>query len=158
MSYFLQLYRLSFRFDHVIQAWGCALLGLGLRVFVAWQFLKAGMLKVADWDSTLSLFQDEYVVPLLSPHVAAVLGAGGELLFPALLILGVFSRPAALGLFAVNAIAVISYPQLWKFECPAAINDHLYWGILLLVIFVMGPGKISIDQWIRKTAGLALQR
>jgi putative oxidoreductase len=152
MNYFLPLYRLSFRFDHVIQAWGSALLGLGLRVFVAWQFLKAGMLKVADWDSTLSLFQDEYAVPLLSPQVAAVLGTSGELLFPVLLILGIFSRPAALGLFAVNAMAVISYPQLWTFECPAAINDHLYWGILLTVLFVMGPGKISIDQWVKKSA------
>ena len=39
---------------------------------------------------------------------------------------------AALGLFAVNLMAVISYPQLFSFECPAAINDHLYWGMLLL--------------------------
>lgn len=80
------------------------------------------------------------------------MGAGGELAFSTLLILGLFSRPAALGLFAVNAMAVISYPQLWTFECPAAINDHFYWGICLLVLIVVGPGKIAVDQWLKKIA------
>jgi putative oxidoreductase len=49
---------------------------------------------------------------VIPPELAAVMGAGGELAFSTLLILGLFSRPAALGLFAVNAMAVISYPQL----------------------------------------------
>ena len=79
------------------------------------------------------------------------MGAGGELFFPVLLMLGLFSRPAALGLFVVNAVAVISYPQLWIFECPAALNDHFYWGLLLTVLVVFGPGKLVLDQWIKKT-------
>lgn len=152
MSPFLRLHRLSIRFDHSLNVWGGAALGLLLRCFIALQFLKAGLLKVRDWDATLSLFREEYTVPFLSPEFAAILGAGGELIFPALLILGLFSRPAALGLFVVNAMAVLSYPQLWSFECPAAINDHFYWGILLLVIIVTGPGKIALDAWLEKVA------
>lgn len=150
MNFFLRLYGLSSRFDHLLNDWGRTVLGLILRLFVAWQFLKAGLLKAKDWDSTLSLFREEYSVPLLSPEIAALLGAGGELFFPILLMLGLFSRPAALGLFVINAMAVISYPQLWTFECPAAINDHFYWGILLLVLVVIGPGKIAVDQWLKK--------
>src|SRR5262245_50489486 len=71
------------------------------RVWVSWQFLKSGWLKISSWDTTLSLFQDEYHVPLLPPHLAAVVGTFGELFFPVLLILGIFGRLSALGLFAV---------------------------------------------------------
>ncbi|AZP11035.1 DoxX family protein [Undibacterium parvum] len=155
MNYFLQLHRLSMRFDSLLEEWGVSVLALALRIFVAWQFLKAGWIKLADWESTLSLFREEYMVPLLSPELAAVMGAGGELFFPLLLIVGVFSRPAALGLFAVNAMAVISYPQLWQFECPAAINDHFYWGLLLLVLIMVGPGRFSVDQRIKNMDRLA---
>ena len=149
MNNFLRLHNFSTRFDHQLTIWGVASIGLILRIFVAMQFLKAGVLKVKDWDGTLSLFREEYTVPLLSPEVAAVLGAGGELIFSVLLIVGLFSRPAALGLFLVNAMAVISYPRLWTFDCPAAINDHFYWGMLLLVLIAIGPGKISLDLWLR---------
>ncbi|MFZ6675514.1 DoxX family protein [Undibacterium sp. Xuan67W] len=148
MNQFLRLHQLTTQFDHLLQEWGGALLNLGLRIFVGWQFLKAGMIKVQDWEGTLSLFREEYAVPLLPPELAAFMGAGGELFLPLLLITGLFSRPAALGLFVVNTMAVISYPQLWKFECPAAINDHLYWGLLLLVFLVFGAGKFSLDSWI----------
>ncbi len=144
-SVFMRVHQASMRFDGLVQEWGGALLSLSLRCFVAWQFLKSGWVKLSDWSITLDLFREEYQVPLLSPELAAYAGTAGELFFPALLIVGLFSRPAALGLFAVNAMAVISYPALWSFECPAAINDHLYWGILLLVLAVFGAGKLSLD-------------
>ncbi len=149
MNIFLRLHRFSTRFDHQLQAWGTTGFGLVLRIFVAWQFLKSGIVKVSNWDGTLSLFREEYSVPLIPPEIAAVMGAGGELVFSTLLILGLFSRPVALGLFAVNVMAVISYPQLLTLECPAAINDHFYWGICLLVLIVIGPGKIALDQWLK---------
>lgn len=153
MHYFFKLHGFSTSLDAQLQNWGGALLGLALRLFVGWQFLKAGLLKIQDWDGALSLFREEYSVPLLPPELAALMGTGGELVFPVLLIFGLFSRPAALALFALNATAVISYPQLWNFECPAAINDHLYWGMLLLVLVIFGPGKLTLDHWIQKIAG-----
>ena len=149
MHYFLRLHALSQLFDDQLQRWGGSLVSLGLRLFIGWQFFKAGLIKVSDWSVTLSLFRDEYTVPVLPPEVAAVMGAGGELFFPVLLAIGLFSRPAALGLLAVNAMAVISYPQLFQFECPAAINDHFYWGISLLVLVAYGPGKFSIDAFLK---------
>jgi hypothetical protein len=56
------------------------LLLLGLRLFIAWVFIKAGLTKIEDWDTTLFLFREEYAVPLLSPQVAAFMGTAGELL------------------------------------------------------------------------------
>lgn len=145
MNFFLKVHQCSMRFDGLLDRWGYSLAGLLLRGFVGWQFFKSGLVKVQDWESTLSLFREEYSVPLLPPEIAAFLGAGGELVLPIFLLVGLFSRPIAVGLFAVNLMAVVSYPQLWSFECPAAINDHFYWGILLLILFVKGVGEFSLD-------------
>jgi len=129
-------------------------MSLALRWYVGWQFFRAGLVKVGDWSATLALFREEYMVPLLPPELAAYFGAAGELALPLLLCVGLVSRPAALALFLVNAMAVISYPQLLSFECPAAINDHFYWGAMLLVLVAFGPGKFSLDAWLtgRRTA------
>jgi putative oxidoreductase len=149
MKKILVLIRPLYRFDALLSDWGGSVLNLALRLFVGWQFLKAGMTKVTDWNVTLELFRNEYHVPVLPPELAAVMGATGELCLPILLFVGLFSRPAALGLFAVNAMAVISYPQLFMFECPAAINDHFCWGLLLLVLAAFGPGRFSLDALIK---------
>ncbi|HYN79661.1 MAG TPA: DoxX family protein [Lamprocystis sp. (in: g-proteobacteria)] len=133
--------------------WGGGLLALAIRLYVGWQFFKAGMTKIADWESTLALFRDEYSVPLLPPDVAAVAGTFGELVFPLLLFVGLLSRPAALGLFVVNVMAVVGYPALFGFECPAAINDHFYWGALLLVLVAFGPGRFSLDHLLGRRLG-----
>ena len=133
------------RFDAGMRDWlGSALL-LFLRCYVGWQFFNAGMIKLHDWNATLALFHDEYKVPLLAPNVAAYVGAFGELFFPALLFAGIGTRFAALGLFCVNAMAVISYPQLFQFDCPAAINDHKYWAMGIVTIFCFGAGRFSVD-------------
>jgi putative oxidoreductase len=132
-----------------LRDWAQPILLLLLRCYVAWQFLKSGIVKVQNWPGTLDLFHNEYHVPLLPPDIAAYMGAGGELVFSSLLIVGLLARPAALGLFFVNLMAVISYPQLWEFECPAAINDHFYWGILLLVSGIVGAGRFSVDALLK---------
>lgn len=123
---------------------------LAIRLYIASVFFKSGLTKVADWNVTLALFTDEYHVPLLPPALAAVTGAGGELVFSTLLAFGLAGRAAALGLFFVNAMAVISYPALFGFDCPAAIQSHFFWGTLIVVLVAFGPGKLSIDAWLGK--------
>lgn len=145
MKTILGLHQQLSRFDATLSDWGGSMLSLVLRFYVGSQFFRAGMVKLGDWGGTLALFRDEYKVPLLSPELAAYVGVAGELAFPLLLFVGLLSRPAALGLFAVNLMAVISYPQLFSFECPAAINDHFYWGGMLLVLLAFGPGRFSLD-------------
>lgn len=144
------LYRSTFRYDRVLADWGGALLSLGVRCYLAWVFFKAGLTKIQDWDTTVALFTDEYKVPLLSPELAALAGTGGELVLPLLLAAGLLARPAAFGLFMVNLMAVVAYPQLFSFSCPAAINDHRYWGILLLMLLAFGPGRFSMDALLHR--------
>jgi putative oxidoreductase len=128
------------------------LFALGARLFVSWQFLKSGYIKVTNWDSTLYLFDNEYHTPLLAPHVAAVAGAFGELFFPALLVLGLFGRLSAIGLFAVNAVAVVSYSQVLLAEgSEAALGQHILWGTLLVFSIVFGPGRFSLDHLLNRS-------
>jgi putative oxidoreductase len=83
---------------------------------------------------------------VLSPHVAAVAGSFGELFFPTLLVLGLVGRLSAIGLFAVNAMAVISYSQVLLAEgSEAALGQHILWGTLLVFLIIYGPGKFSLD-------------
>lgn len=145
MKTIIGLYQSTFRFDALLNEWGGSLLSLALRLYLGWVFFKSGLTKIADWDTTLLLFTEEYKTPLLSPATAALMGTAGELVLPVLLVVGLLSRPAALGLFVVNLMAVVSYPQLFAFDCPAAINDHRYWGILLLALLAFGPGRLSLD-------------
>jgi putative oxidoreductase len=124
--------------------WLAPLVDLALRLVVAAVFFKSGLTKIASWDSTLALFENEYAVPLLPPEVAALLGTSVELFFPVLLVLGLGTRFAALVLFVFNIVAVISYPDLGA----VGLKDHQTWGLLLLVTLTHGPGALSLDRLI----------
>lgn len=129
-----------------------SLFALGARLYVSWQFLKSGYLKVSSWDSTLYLFENEYHTPLLSPHAAALAGSFGELFFPTLLVLGLVGRLGAIGLFAVNAMAVVSYSQVLLAEgSEAALGQHILWGTLLVFLSIYGPGKFSLDYLLNRS-------
>ena len=127
---------------------------LALRLYLSSVFFRSGLVKISDWSATLALFHDEYKVPLLPPDLAACVGAFGELAFPVLITLGLAGRFGAAGLFVVNAMAVISYPQLWGFDCPAGLHMHFVWGAILLALAVFGPGRLSLDELILRRMGL----
>jgi putative oxidoreductase len=116
-------------------------LDLGIRLLVASVFFQSGLTKIASWDTTLLLFQSEYSVPVLPPELAAYLGTAAELALPVFLVFGLRSRLAALALFLFNIVAVISYPDL----SAVGLRDHQYWGLLLLVTLLHGPGRFSLD-------------
>ncbi len=127
---------------------------LALRLYVSSVFFRSGLVKISDWGATLALFHDEYHVPVLPPDVAACVGAFGELSFPVLITLGLAGRFGAAGLFVVNAMAVVSYPQLFGFDCPAGLQMHFVWGGILLALVVFGPGGLSLDALALRRLGL----
>jgi putative oxidoreductase len=129
--------------------WLSPVADLVVRLYVANVFWKSGLNKFQSFDSAVLLFKYEYAVPLLSPEVAAYAGTFTELFFPVLLALGLAGRFAALVLFLFNVIAVLSYPDLM----PAGVEDHVVWGILLLVTALHGPGKLSLDHLLGRRFG-----
>jgi putative oxidoreductase len=117
---------------------------LAARLYVGKVFFASGLLKLRDWNATLALFDEEYHVPLLPPELAAWLGTGGELVLPVLLALGLGGRFAAAGLSVVNLVAVLSLAEI----APAALQQHVFWGSLLLALVLWGPGRWSADRWV----------
>jgi putative oxidoreductase len=120
-----------------------SVLALVARISIAAIFIMSGRTKVEGFltltDSTYELFRTEYNLPLISPVLAAHLSAYAEHLFPALLILGLFSRLSALALVAMTlVIEIFVYPDAWP--------THLSWIGLLLIIIAKGAGRCSLDR------------
>lgn len=121
-----------------------------MRFYVASVFWKSGSVKILNMDSTIWLFTNEYPVPFLPPVCAAYASTYAELIFPVLLIIGLLSRISATGLFVCNLIAVLAYTTLHD----SGVQWHIAWGLMLLVIMLHGPGKLSLDhliwKWLRR--------
>jgi putative oxidoreductase len=131
--------RLFRQFDRVPYT----VLALPLRVAVATVFWNSGMTKLADWNATLSLFTDEYQVPLLPPELAANLVLAIEVTTPVLLVFGLLTRAAALVLLGMTAvIEIFVYPQAWP--------THIQWAAMLLVLLCRGAGSFSLDALIQR--------
>jgi putative oxidoreductase len=118
-----------------------SVLAIPLRLAVATVFWNSGTEKLASWDTTLSLFADEYRLPLLPPVLAAYIAASIDLPTSPLLVLGLLVRPVALVLLGMTTvIEVFVYPQAWP--------THIQWAAMLLVLLCRGAGKFSLDHLI----------
>mgnify|MGYP005856532061 FL=1 len=96
-------------------------------------------------DSAVALFRDEYQLPLLSPELGALAAAWAEHLFPLLLLIGLGTRFSALALLGMTAvIQVLVYPDAWPV--------HGTWATILLYLAAAGPGRLSVDHWIKHWA------
>jgi len=137
MSLLFSLYRLAAR---VLPE---AFLLLIARLGIAAIFFQSGRTKVEGvltiTDSTYALFRTEYALPFLPPELAAHAATYSEHLFPILLALGLFTRPAALALLTMTAvIEIFVYPDAWP--------THLSWAGLLLPLIARGGGAWSLDR------------
>lgn len=115
---------------------------LSLRILIASVFLKSGLTKIANFNSTIYLFEYDYQVPLLSPVLAAYLATIFEIGCSVFLIIGFATRLACLPLIGMSLIiqfSVIQNPQ------------HYYWIAILSTITILGAGFISIDCFLKKS-------
>ena len=125
-----------------------------LRIALAVPFVRSGLVK---WDgflslapSTLYLFESEFKLHILGgeypfpfPALMATLSATGEIVLPVLLVLGLATRFAALGVLGMAAIIQLTYPSHW-------LNEGLPWAAMSLTIMAFGPGRIAIDAWVAR--------
>ena len=89
----------------------------------------------------LHIFGELYPYPF--PYVAAYVAGIAEIVLPVLLLLGLFTRFAALGLLAMTAIIQLTVPEGWA-------NFHLPWAAMALTLVVFGPGTISLDARLKQ--------
>jgi putative oxidoreductase len=115
---------------------------IAARVFVAMVFWNSARTKVEGvtiTDSTWFLFEHVYALPLIPPTWAAVLVTIAEHVLPVLLLFGLFTRFAALGLLGMTAvIQIFVFPEAWI--------THGLWAASLLIVTLCGPGRLALDR------------
>jgi putative oxidoreductase len=116
------------------------------RIVAGHVFWASGRTKVEGLftlrPETVDLFRDEYRLPLISPEIAAPMAAAAEHILPILLVLGLFTRFAALGLVGMTlVIQFLVYPEAWW---PV----HSLWLGLLLVLVWRGGGAWAADRFV----------
>lgn len=94
-------------------------------------------------DSTYTLFQYEYKVPLLPHETAALLSTVAEFALPIALLIGFASRFSATALLVMTLVIQI-------FVYPNAYLTHALWAVSLLYVMAYGPGVFSVDHLIRR--------
>ena len=120
-----------------------SLLLLVQRLGIAAIFYLSGRTKVTGWftitDDAFELFRTEYALPLVPPEIATYAATFSEHFFPVLLVLGLFTRYAALALLGMTlVIEIFVYPDAWP--------THLSWAGLMLPIIAFGGGRIAFDR------------
>lgn len=136
--------------NHLVQTIAApSIVQLVLRVALAVPFWRSGILKWSGFlrlnDTAVTLFSDEFMLHLPggpyhfpAPTVMAFLSGCGEITFPILLILGLGTRFAALGLLFMTLIVELTVPDGWPI--------HLTWAAMALAIMAYGPGRVSLDH------------
>ena len=144
--------------EHLIQTVALpSLVQFVMRVALAVPFWKSGILKWTGFlklsDTAVTLFTDEFMLHLPggpyhypAPSVMAFLSGCGEITFPVLLVLGLGTRFAALGLLFMTIIVELTVPEGWPV--------HITWAAMALAIIAGGSGRVSLDYLIRRVLGL----
>ena len=130
-----------------------SLVQLVMRLALAVPFWRSGILKWNGFlklsDTAVTLFSDEFMLHLpggpyhfTAPALVAFLSGTGEILFPVLLVLGLGTRFAALGLLFITAVVELTVPDGWPV--------HITWAAMALGIMAWGPGRISVDHLVHR--------
>jgi putative oxidoreductase len=140
-----------------------AVVALGLRAMMAREFFLDGQTLISGTRLSQSVYGFDFSVVLpmqvraetianfiaqygalpVPPMLAAYVVSYAEFVLPLLLLIGLGTRFAALGLLVMTG--VIDF-----YVMPQALwSEHIYWGAILLVLLSRGPGALSIDHLIK---------
>lgn len=119
-----------------------------IRLTLAYGFYNPARMKwndinaIGEWFSTIG-------IP--APYFNAYLAAGTEALGVVLLILGLGTRLISIPLMITMVVAIVTVHFANGFE--AGENGYeipLYYLLMLFTLLILGPGKASLDELIRK--------
>jgi putative oxidoreductase len=125
------------------------LVSLALRFGVAIPFWKSGLTK---WDgfgvlseTPIVLFENEFLLHVLGqeynfpfPTFMAYASSIGEIVLPILVVFGLFTRFAALGLLFMTLIIQLTFPDAWPL--------HLTWAAMAVGVMYLGGSRVSVDR------------
>ena len=80
-----------------------------------------------------------------APGTVAFAAGSAEILLPILLMIGLATRFAAFGLLVTTLVVQLTIPTGWPL--------HLTWAAMALGLMAWGPGRISLDHWIKLLKG-----
>lgn len=121
-------------------------IAVAARIGLARVFGASAEAHLANWQTTLYLFDNTYNLPLLPPHFAAMMTIVIEVCSPFLLLLGLATRLTSLVLLGMTlVIEIFVFPQAWP--------THIQWAVMMLVLLRWGPGPLSLDGLVARFAG-----
>lgn len=139
-----------------------------IRLILFWEFYEAGTQKLHG-ENWFAGIQSNFPFPFnhIPADVSWFMAAWGEYLFAILLLLGLFTRFAAVSLLVITAVATAavhwpaSYDSLGQLWEGYAISNQgagnfklpLLFIILLLPLIFSGPGKFSLDHLLTRLTG-----
>lgn len=137
---------------------------LALRLILFWEFWEAGLQKY-NGNNWFGSIQQKFPFPFnkVPSDISWAMATYGELIASVLLLIGLFTRFAAMSIIIITAVATAavhwpenwqSLPELWQ---GYAITDKGYGNFKLPVLFIImalpllfsGGGKFSIDNFIK---------
>lgn len=156
-----RLATLARRANGLLAAIPAALPLLALRIALAIPFWRSGLTK---WDGFLNLstgarylFTEEFRLHVFgqafsypAPLTMAFLAGLGEVILPVLLVLGLGTRFAALGILGMTIIIQLTVPD-------GLVNFHLPWFAMALALVTFGGGALSADRLLGVVAGRRLK-
>lgn len=129
---------------------------LYMRVVWGHQLFLAGVFKFANMAETVKFFS---TLPLKHPDLMAHFVAGFEVLCGILLFLGFMSRMASIPVVAIMVSALSlahsdAFVQLRFLLEPMRLVQQAPYPFLLtaLIVLIFGPGRISVDAWLKRWA------
>ncbi|MDK9726459.1 MAG: DoxX family protein [Sterolibacteriaceae bacterium MAG5] len=149
----------------LLDAAGHWLAPLGLRLLLGWEFLESGLVKY-DGENWFDDVRSRFFFPfdVLPTAWSWQMATWFEIVGGIALVLGIGTRffAASLAVLTVVAIGAVHWPEMWTgfgdLLKGYALTDGGYGNFKLPVIFLAmllplilsGPGRLSLDAWMRR--------
>jgi putative oxidoreductase len=121
------------------------------RILLAWVFLRSGYGKIFDIGAVAASYPARGLPPVLA-YIATPFEFFGAIA----LIFGFATRYVVIGYVIFLLVATFSTHRYWEFADAAARRGQIFnfdknLSMLggLLALFICGPGRLSVDNWLR---------
>jgi len=125
---------------------------LGLRLLLAYEFWQSGVEKFRG-DNWFGEIQSQFPFPfsVVPVDVSWFLSTWTELIGPVMLVLGLGTRFWAFALLILDIVAWQAVHAGNGYNvCDNGFKLPLMYLLMLIPLVLSGPGKLSIDYWIRQ--------